>query len=103
VSKWTDDKLATLRRMWEQEYTASEIGEEIGMSRNAVLGKAHRENLSARVNPVMTKTQIFERVLDRIIDENMTLAEAADAEAMPRMTALKMWNAVKAARGEQAV
>lgn len=103
MSKWTDDKLQTLRRLWGEQYTASQIGEEIGMSRNAVLGQAHRLKLEARVNPIMTRDQLFRRVCDRITDDGMTLAEAAHAEAMPKMTALKMWNALVASMGPTAI
>lgn len=103
MSKWTAESLATLRRLWDQEYTANQIGEEIGMSRNAVLGQAHRLGLKARVNPIMTRDQIFSRVVDRITDDGMTLPEAAAAESMPRMTALKMWNDLVARMGPTAI
>ena len=40
---WTDERIATLKTMWEGGSTASQIAEELGdVSRNAVIGKAHR-------------------------------------------------------------
>ncbi|MEE4318040.1 MAG: GcrA family cell cycle regulator [Erythrobacter sp.] len=50
---WTDERIATLRKMWEGGATASEIAAELGgVSRNAVIGKAHRLGLKARPSPV---------------------------------------------------
>lgn len=50
---WTDERIATLRKMWEGGSTASEIAAELGgVSRNAVIGKAHRLGLKARPSPV---------------------------------------------------
>jgi len=50
---WTDERIATLQKMWEGGSTASQIAEELGgVSRNAVIGKAHRLDLKARPSPV---------------------------------------------------
>ena len=50
---WTDERIATLTKMWEGGATASEIATELGgVSRNAVIGKAHRLGLKARPSPV---------------------------------------------------
>ena len=50
---WTDERIATLKKMWEGGATASEIATELGgVSRNAVIGKAHRLGLKARPSPV---------------------------------------------------
>ncbi|WP_375397236.1 GcrA family cell cycle regulator [uncultured Sphingomonas sp.] len=50
---WTDDRIDTLRTMWEKGMTASQIAEALGeVSRNAVIGKAHRLGLQARPSPV---------------------------------------------------
>jgi GcrA cell cycle regulator len=50
---WTEERIATLTRMWEGGATASQIAEELGgVSRNAVIGKAHRLGLKARPSPV---------------------------------------------------
>jgi len=47
---WTDDKVAKLKELWGKGQTASQIAEIIGgISRNAVIGKAHRLNLSAKI------------------------------------------------------
>ncbi|WP_120076073.1 GcrA family cell cycle regulator [Aurantiacibacter odishensis] len=50
---WTEERIATLTKMWEGGATASEIATELGgVSRNAVIGKAHRLGLKARPSPV---------------------------------------------------
>ena len=47
---WTDEKIDKLKKLWGQGNTASQIAEIIGgVSRNAVIGKAHRLNLSAKI------------------------------------------------------
>ena len=47
---WTEEKVAKLRELWGKGNTASQIAEIIGgISRNAVIGKAHRLNLSAKI------------------------------------------------------
>ncbi|NML06113.1 GcrA family cell cycle regulator [Sphingomonas sp. G-3-2-10] len=50
---WTDERIETLRKMWSSGSTATQIAEELGgVSRNAVIGKAHRLGLPARPSPV---------------------------------------------------
>ncbi|WHO40710.1 GcrA family cell cycle regulator [Sphingobium sp. AP49] len=50
---WTDERIDQLKAMWEKGLTASQIAEELGgVSRNAVIGKAHRLGLQSRPSPV---------------------------------------------------
>ena len=50
---WTDERIDRLKTMWEKGMTASQIAEDLGgVSRNAVIGKAHRLGLQSRPSPV---------------------------------------------------
>lgn len=50
---WTDDRVALLKKLWGEGKTAAEIASTLGgVTRNAVIGKAHRLKLSNRVSPI---------------------------------------------------
>jgi len=56
---WTDERIDTLKTMWEGGQTASQIAEALGgVSRNAVIGKAHRLGLQSRPSPVVPKEEV---------------------------------------------
>ena len=67
---WTDEKVAKLKELWGKGNTASQIAEIIGgISRNAVIGKAHRLNLSAKIKTrTATSNENFENT---VIDKNI--------------------------------
>jgi GcrA cell cycle regulator len=49
---WTDERVETLKKMWAEGQSASQIAKELGgVTRNAVIGKVHRLGLSNRVGP----------------------------------------------------
>ena len=65
---WTDEKVAKLKELWGKGNTASQIAEIIGgISRNAVIGKAHRLNLSAKIK---TRTAASSKNFDSSMQEN---------------------------------
>jgi GcrA cell cycle regulator len=50
---WTEERIDRLKKMWHDGATASQIADELGgVSRNAVIGKAHRLGLEQRPSPV---------------------------------------------------
>ncbi|MGQ3099595.1 MAG: GcrA cell cycle regulator [Alphaproteobacteria bacterium HGW-Alphaproteobacteria-17] len=56
---WTDERIESLRTMWEKGLTASQIADELGgVSRNAVIGKAHRLGLKSRPSPVKATDKV---------------------------------------------
>ena len=63
---WTEEKVAKLKELWGKGSTASQIAEIIGgISRNAVIGKAHRLNLSAKIKTrTATSSQNFENSVE---------------------------------------
>jgi GcrA cell cycle regulator len=50
--EWTDDAIARLRALWAEGHSTAEIGRRMGVSKNAVVGKAHRLGLEARPSPI---------------------------------------------------
>ena len=62
---WNEEKVNKLKELWGKGNTASQIAEIIGgISRNAVIGKAHRLNLSAKIKTrAATSNQNFENSL----------------------------------------
>src|SRR6056300_917754 len=65
---WNEEKVNKLKELWGKGNTASQIAEIIGgMSRNAVIGKAHRLNLSAKIK---TRTATSNKNFDSNVETN---------------------------------
>jgi GcrA cell cycle regulator len=50
--EWNDTIIAELRGLWSAGLSTAEIGRRLGISKNAVVGKAHRLDLSPRPSPI---------------------------------------------------
>ena len=50
--EWGPDAIETLRALWAEGLSTAEIGRRMGVSKNAVVGKAHRLNLPPRPSPI---------------------------------------------------
>src|SRR5689334_5466962 len=50
--EWSEKKIAALRQLWIEGIPSAEIGRQLGVSKNAVIGKAHRLNLPHRPSPI---------------------------------------------------
>jgi GcrA cell cycle regulator len=58
---WTDERVETLKRMWAEGQSASQIAKELGgVTRNAVIGKVHRLGLSNRVGGPTGRDEVEE-------------------------------------------
>ena len=67
---WTEEKVSKLKELWGKGNTASQIAQIIGgISRNAVIGKAHRLNLSAKIK---TRTAASSQNFDNGTNEKNT-------------------------------
>ena len=61
---WTDERLDELKKLWAEGLSISQIGEALGVSRNAIAGKAHRMGLPKRPSPISkSKTEKAEPVI----------------------------------------
>jgi len=100
---WTDEKVNKLKDLWGKGQTASQIAEIIGgVSRNAVIGKAHRLNLSAKIktrstisqniagtvksNNNLTKGSRKQRFRSLLLDKNFEPAKNLELEDLNEQT-----------------
>ena len=73
---WTDEKVKILKDLWGKGKTASQIAEIIGgISRNAVIGKAHRLSLSAKLKNRVFKENASNSSIDSNRIENKSLGK----------------------------
>ena len=85
---WTEERIERLKKMWHDGATASQIADELGgVSRNAVIGKAHRLGLEQRPSPVKPGEE----------KEKKTAHAAAAPKAAPKVEAAKPAPTVAAA------
>ncbi|HEY7581496.1 MAG TPA: GcrA family cell cycle regulator [Acetobacteraceae bacterium] len=50
--EWAEETIFRLRMLWDEGLSTAEIGRRLGVSKNAVVGKAHRLDLPARPSPI---------------------------------------------------
>ena len=50
--EWSEETIVHLRGLWADGHSTAEIGRRLGVSKNAVVGKAHRLDLPARPSPI---------------------------------------------------
>jgi GcrA cell cycle regulator len=50
--EWSEETIVNLRALWAEGHSTAEIGRRLGVSKNAVVGKAHRLDLPARPSPI---------------------------------------------------
>ena len=85
---WTDERIDRLKTMWADGATASQIADELGgVSRNAVIGKAHRLGLEQRPSPVKPGDEKAHSAPQAATHAPPPAARAAKPEAAPRPSA----------------
>ena len=52
--EWTDDTIRELRQIWSEGHSTAEIGRRMGVTKNTVVGQAHRLDLPARPSPMIS-------------------------------------------------
>lgn len=63
---WTEERVSLLRKLWGEGHTAAEIAKQLGgVTRNAVIGKAHRLKLSNRVSPIQQNKKPANKNVER--------------------------------------
>jgi GcrA cell cycle regulator len=81
---WTDERIDRLKELWSKGMTASQIADELGgVSRNAVIGKAHRLGLQSRPSPVKPNEPAAPKAKAKPAPAP---AEEAKAEPVPKPT-----------------
>lgn len=64
---WTPELIKELKKLWKKGLTTGEIGRVIGMSKNAVVGKAHRLGLESRPSPIKREEAPKKEKASRVI------------------------------------
>jgi GcrA cell cycle regulator len=85
---WTDERVETLKTMWSEGKSASQIAKELGgVTRNAVIGKVHRLGLSNRVGGAEPQDEVVaaaEPAAEEVADEPMAEATPVPPQAQVR-------------------
>lgn len=85
---WDEDTIRHLRELWAQGLSTAEIGRRLGVSKNAIVGKAHRLDLDARPSPIRRESGKgqTERTTQRVAGPTLPPL-ASTNEAAPRASA----------------
>lgn len=67
--EWNEEVIARLRALWDEGLSTAEIGRRLGVSKNAVVGKAHRLGLPPRPSPIRRATEVPAAPRPRAITE----------------------------------
>lgn len=80
---WTPETIEALNRLWAEGKSITEIGKLIGMTRNAVVGKAHRLGLAKRPSPIARAAGPRPAQAPRKVQPRAAKAVVAPAPARP--------------------
>ena len=71
---WTEDKIKQLKKLWAKGRSTIEIAKELGISKNSVVGKVHRLDLTNRPSPIKKKSDKV-RVVKQVPKGKCTLMD----------------------------
>lgn len=78
LMSWTDERVSLLKKLWGEGHTAAEIAKQLGgVTRNAVIGKAHRLKLSNRVSPIQQNKKPANKNVERKIVKKASVVSAS--------------------------
>lgn len=85
MSKWTDERVELLTKLWCEGKTAKEIAGVLGegLTRNAVIGKAHRLKLSGRVSPIQQNKTVKQKSVEAAAKKSGKLLDTTRAAVPP--------------------
>lgn len=76
---WTEDRVSLLTKLWGEGHTAAEIAKKLGgVTRNAVIGKAHRLKLSNRVSPIQQNKKAANNNTENTRNRSVTALKALE-------------------------
>jgi GcrA cell cycle regulator len=83
--EWSPERIVELTKLWNDGLATSEIGKRLGISKNAVVGKAHRLHLSARPSPIrrVMMRSLLPRPPRPIADPRSLMPTSAHGAARP--------------------
>jgi len=83
---WTDERVSVLKKMWGDGKTAAEIAKELGegVTRNAVIGKAHRLKLSGRASPIQASKKTVKVAKEQSNAKPRVKAKAVETLEKPK-------------------
>jgi GcrA cell cycle regulator len=90
---WTDESVEKLRQLWMQGLTANEIAKQLGVTKNAIVGKVHRLCLTARPSPIKVKDEVEENIESQEVKEGAACefdAKVAAKQRAEELTNIKL-------------
>lgn len=81
--KWPEERTEKMLSLWAEGLSASQIGREMGISRNAVIGKLHRLRGSAGINRTGAKPLVREPRIIKVKKPNYSVAKAKRKHVEP--------------------
>ena len=71
---WTEEKVSELTKLWDEGITTGEIGKRLGVSKTAVVGKAHRLKLKGRPSPIKRSSSVNKKAKEIAKPKNAKLS-----------------------------